>query len=134
MGSQLEDDQWALIAPLLPRRNQRGRPRADDRSLLESILWILRSGARWKDLPRRYGTSSTCHRRLQEWEAQGVWDQIWLTFLSTLDQQAKRTWARDAEHLLNRVLRKVLSHTVCLWLNRQRGHEACLQLEALMVH
>ena len=94
MERQLQDDQWNLIAPLLPRRNQRGRPRVDDRGLLEGILWILRSGARWKDLPRQYGTSSTCHRRLQEWEVQGVWDQIWLQFLSTLDEDSKLDWSQ----------------------------------------
>jgi transposase len=76
MGEELRDDQWALIEPLLPAHKGRGRPRADDRRTLNGILWILRSGARWKDLPPKYGSRSTCHRRLQEWQEQGVWERM----------------------------------------------------------
>ncbi len=93
MEEELNDDQWALIAPLLPRHNRRGRPRANDRRTLNGILWVLRSGARWKDLPKRYGSSSTCHRRLLEWEEQGVWEQTRLRFLSTLDGHGKLDWS-----------------------------------------
>ena len=64
MEGDLRDDQWELIAPLLPSQKKRGRPRADDRRTLNGILWVLRSGARWKDLPKEYGSRSTCHRRL----------------------------------------------------------------------
>ena len=94
MDDDLRDDQWEQIAPLLPLPKRRGRPRADDRSTLNGILWVLRSGARWRDLPERYGSSSTCHRRLQEWEAQGVWDHLWLHFLSTLDDDGKLDWSQ----------------------------------------
>ena len=59
---------------------------------MNGILWVLRSGARWKDLPPKYGSRSTCHRRLQEWQEQGVWEGIRLKFLSTLDAQAKLDW------------------------------------------
>ncbi len=54
--------------------------------------WVLRSGARWKDLPSKYGSQSTCHRRLQELQEQGVWERIWLTFLGLLDQQGQLDW------------------------------------------
>jgi transposase len=91
---ELGDEQWGLIAPLLPQHKRRGRPRADDRRTLDGILWVLRSGARWKDLPPKYGSRSTCHRRLQEWQDQGVWERIRLKFLSTLDSQAKLDWSR----------------------------------------
>jgi transposase len=84
--------QWELIAPLLPQHQGGGGPRADDRRTLEGILWVLRSGARWKDLPPKYGSQSTCHQRLKEWQDQGAWEQIWLKFLSTLDCQAKWDW------------------------------------------
>ena len=94
MEGELQDDQWALIAPLLPQPKLRGRPRADDGRTINGILWVLRSGARWRDLPREFGTPSTCHRRLQEWQDQGVWEQIWLKFLGTLDQQGKRDWSQ----------------------------------------
>jgi hypothetical protein len=72
MDEELGDQQWVLIAPLLPKPKGRGRPRAEDRRTLNGILWVLRSGARWKDLPPKYGSRSTCHRRLQEWQDPGV--------------------------------------------------------------
>src|SRR5687768_9682114 len=92
MDEELGDQQWVLIAPLLPKPKGRGRPRAEDRRTLNGILWVLRSGARWKDLPPKYGSRSTCHRRLQEWQDQGVWEQIRLKFLTALDGQAKLGW------------------------------------------
>ena len=91
---ELGDEQWEMIAPLLPQHKRRGRPRADDRRTLDGILWVLRSGARWKDLPPRYGSRSTCHRRLQEGQDQGGWERIRLQLLSTLDTQAKLDWSR----------------------------------------
>jgi transposase len=94
MGEELRDDQWALIEPLLPAPKRLGRRRADDRRTLNAILWVLRSGARWKDLPPKYGSRSTCHRRLKEWQEQGVWERIWLTFLGLLDQQGKLDWSQ----------------------------------------
>jgi transposase len=69
-----------------------GRRRIDNRSVLEGILWVLRSGARWKDLPKRYPSPSTCWRRLAEWEDEGIWEEIWRTFLSELDAQGRISW------------------------------------------
>lgn len=67
----LTDEQWKLIAPLLPKPPQRkdgkGRPRRDPRDVLDAILWVMRTGAPWHDLPRRYPPYQTCHRRFQEW-------------------------------------------------------------------
>lgn len=94
MENKVSDEQWALIAPLLPPPKHRGRPRADDRRTFHGILWVLRSGARWRDLPREFGSPSTCHRRLQEWQRQGVWERLWRTFLSTLDAQGKLDWSQ----------------------------------------
>ena len=94
MDEDLRDEQWEVIAPRLPPPKRLGRPRADDRTTLNGILWVLRSGARWKDLPERYGSSPTCHRRLQEWEEQGVWEHIWLRVLRTLDEPGKLDWSQ----------------------------------------
>lgn len=92
MAGDLTDTQWTLIAPLLPPPKERGRHRAEDQCTLNGILWVLRSGARWQDLPKEYGSDSTCHRRLQEWQAQGVWEGVWSAFLSAIDQQEKLDW------------------------------------------
>jgi transposase len=75
-GRLLTDAQWEKIRPLLPRvRKSRrgGRPPANNRKVLEGILWILRSGARWQDLADEFPSPSTCWRRLRDWEEQGVW-------------------------------------------------------------
>ena len=73
---ELNDEQWSIIEPLLPeppkREDGKGRPRRDDREVLNGILWILRSGARWQDLPPRFPPYQTCHRRFQEWVRAGV--------------------------------------------------------------
>jgi Putative transposase of IS4/5 family (DUF4096) len=92
MEGELRDD-WALIAPLLPPPKQRGRPWLD-RYTVNGILWVLHSGARWRDLPTEFGSPSTCHRRLQEWQDQGIWEHIWLTFLGVLDRQGKLDWSQ----------------------------------------
>ena len=94
MTGDLANGQWELISPLLPRPKSRGRPRADDRRTLNGILWVLRSGARWQDLSRKYGSDSTCHRRLQEWQGIGVWGRIWTSFLGTLDEAGKLDWSQ----------------------------------------
>jgi transposase len=91
----LTDAQWARIAPLLPKRKRNpkgGRPRADDRACLEGILWVLRTGARWRDLPPEYPSPATCWRRLGEWEALDVWRSIWRAFLGELDQRGLIDW------------------------------------------
>ena len=58
------------------RRVGEGRPHVDNRAILNGILWVLRSGARWKDLPERYPPYQTCHRRFQEWIDQGVFERM----------------------------------------------------------
>ena len=92
--TDLTEKQWHLIAPLLPPRARRGRPRADDRRTLNGILWVLRTGARWADLPPRYGASSTCHARLQRWQHAGIWQRLWRALLRRLDEQGKLDWRR----------------------------------------
>jgi transposase len=74
--ADLTDAQWERLAPLIPvpprRPDGKGRPRVDNRAILNGIVWVLCSGARWKDLPDRYPPYQTCHRRFQEWIDQGV--------------------------------------------------------------
>lgn len=75
----LTDEQWAIIEPLIPpeeRQRRRGRPWRDAREVLNGILWVLRTGAPWKDLPERYPPYQTCHRRFQRWVRMGVMEAI----------------------------------------------------------
>lgn len=92
---QLTDEQWLLIADLFPSDTpgpRGGRPRADARRCVEGILWVLRSGARWKDLPSTFPSYVTCWRRLQQWTAEGVWRKAWTRLLRRLAKQGKIDW------------------------------------------
>lgn len=77
---ELTDKQWELIEPLLPEGKsgpgKKGRPRRDDRAIVDGILWILRTGAPWKDLPGRYPPRNTCHHRFQEWANDGTLERV----------------------------------------------------------
>ena len=89
----LTDKQWKAIKPLLPRLKSKGRPWKDNRSVLEGILWVLRTGARWKDLPDKYPSPSTCWRRLKVWEERGIWLKIWRAFINKLDRKGQIDWS-----------------------------------------
>ncbi|MAX47312.1 MAG: hypothetical protein CMM78_03810 [Rhodospirillaceae bacterium] len=71
----LSDEEWAVIAPLLPK-NVRGPRRQDDRRVLNGIFYILRTGAPWRDLPERYGPRTTVYNRYVRWGERGVWKGI----------------------------------------------------------
>lgn len=72
----LSDAQWTILDPLIPeperRKDGRGRPWKPRRSVLNGILWVLRTGAPWSDLPERYPSYQTCHRRFQQWVRSGI--------------------------------------------------------------
>jgi len=94
----LTDEQWAVIEPLLPEQERlltrrRGRPWRNPRQVLNGILWVLRTGAPWKDLPKRYPPYQTCHRRFQRWVRTGVMEAI----LRTLAEDLKLRGSLDLE-------------------------------------
>src|SRR5690349_6390593 len=77
----LTDEQWAVIASHIPkvvqREDGRGRPRVhDDRSVMNGILWILRTGAGWADIPECFPSGSTCYRRFSQWAKAGTMKKI----------------------------------------------------------
>ena len=76
----MSERQWEKIQDLVPdgtvREDGKGRPWTDKRHVLEGILWIVKTGARWKDLPKEYPPYQTCHRRFQAWVESGVFDKI----------------------------------------------------------
>lgn len=74
---ELTDVQWERLAPLLPpQRPRTGRPANDHCTVVNGMLWILRIGALWRDLPERYGSWKTVASRFRRWRDAGVWDQI----------------------------------------------------------
>lgn len=93
MAKDLTDAQWAFIEPLLPelpkRPDRRGRPWRDSREVLNGILWILRTGAQWSEMPRRYPPYQTCHRRFQQWRESGVMDRLLEALARDLERRGK---------------------------------------------
>jgi transposase len=84
----LTEEQWKLVETILPedpvRDDGRGRPWSERRKVLEGVLWILRTGARWQDLPPRYGSYQTAHRRFQNWVRSGVLEKLLITLAQHL--------------------------------------------------
>jgi transposase len=72
----LSDFGWGVVRPFLPPRSRVGGPRADDRMVLNGILYVLTTGCRWMDMPLEYGSYKTAWKRLKKWQAEGVWDRI----------------------------------------------------------
>ena len=94
-GVRLSDAQWAQIEPHLPRlpRSTRGgRPWIGQRAVIDGILWVLKTGARWRDLPSEYPSPATCWRRLKRWDEDGTWERIWRAFLAELDARGRLHW------------------------------------------
>lgn len=74
---ELTDHQWKRLEGLLPgKASDPGRSGADNRAFVNGVLWVLRSGARWSDLPQRYGKYKTVHKRFTRWAAAGVWERV----------------------------------------------------------
>ena len=89
-SQELTDAQWEHIRPLVPGPKGFGRPRADERRVLNGVLQVVRNGWRWRDVPKQYSSRATCHRRFQQWQEEGAWDAIWTAFLATLGSQERR--------------------------------------------
>jgi transposase len=87
----LTDEQWSIIQPLIPdpprRPDNKGRPWKDAHDIMNAVLWILRTGAPWYDLPDRYPPYQTCHRRFQQWVRSGVFEQILQALASDLHER-----------------------------------------------
>ena len=100
---RLTDAQWAAVAPYLPAakpRGGRGRPPCDDRACLEGVLWVLRTGSRWRDVPAGPHTGLpsgvTCWRRLRDWQAAGRFAAMWAAFLAELTARGRLGWVELA--------------------------------------
>lgn len=89
-AEELTDDQWMLLAPLIPepprRPDGRGRPWRSCREVMNGVLWVLRTGAPWHDLPARFPPYQTCHRRFQIWSRTGVLEQVLISLAQHLKE------------------------------------------------
>jgi len=91
-GKEISDRQWKNLAPLLPeptRSGKGGQLPAPNRACLEGLLWLLRSGARYKDIPQYFPSGSTCWRRLKWWYEQGALLAAWQSILGMLNAKGR---------------------------------------------
>ena len=85
---ELSERQWQRIAPLLSGKvGDPGRSGSDNRLFVNGVLWVLRSGAHWHDLPARYGKYKTVHKRFSRWAKSGVWERVFASLIKDRDNQ-----------------------------------------------
>jgi transposase len=107
---QLDDELWAKIKPYIPAerpdKKKPGRSRMEDRKAMQAILYIHRTGIQWNALPRSLGACSTVHDRFQEWQQQGVFEQLMKAGLLEYDKKKRHTvgvasprWCHDQSTL-----------------------------------
>ena len=83
---ELSDEQWLRIADLLPGKvGDPGRSGDDNRRFVSGVLWVLRSGAHWHDLPPRYGKWKSVHKRFTRWAGAGVWERVFDSLITDPD-------------------------------------------------
>jgi transposase len=79
---ELSDAQWVRIRDFLPgKAGDPGRSAADNRLFVNGVLWVLRSGAHWHDLPERYGKWKSLHKRFSRWAKAGVWERVFAALI-----------------------------------------------------
>ncbi len=100
---EVTDEQWERVSPWIPRSTARtGRPARDPRTMLNGILWILGTGAPWRDLPERFGPWQTVHRYFSRWRKDGVFAAIIDALQIRLDDQGLidwELWCVDGAHV-----------------------------------
>jgi transposase len=96
--SDLSDAQWHYVCPLLPPSAWRGRPRRNEREVLNGIFYVLRTGCQWEDLPHDIQASpKTCHRRLLEYQRRRVWSKILKALMHEADRHGQLNF-KNAYH------------------------------------
>jgi len=91
---ELTDEQWSRIAQFFPPNGRRGGQWHDHRTAVNGILWILSSGAPWRDLPPRYGPFQTVHRRHLTWRRDGTWEAALAHLRLAADARGLIDWAQ----------------------------------------
>ncbi|GGR60792.1 hypothetical protein GCM10008959_23240 [Deinococcus seoulensis] len=90
---EISDEQWARLEPLLPPLMGWGRPYLAHRLIVSGIIWVLRTGAPWRDVPERFGKWTTVSSRYSRWTAQGVWQAIWASLQREGDRNGQLNWS-----------------------------------------
>lgn len=91
---ELTDEQWERLAPLLPPQKPHvGRPNKDHRLILNALLWLLATGAPWRDLPECYGSWKTVSSRFYRWRTAGIWQRILAALQQLADRLGELDWS-----------------------------------------
>jgi transposase len=93
--TKISDRLWDKISCLLPDEkpsNTVGRPAVSFRTVLNGIVYVLRTGCQWKMLPSEYGSGSTCHRRFQQWVQIDLFKKIWTKLLEIYNDKKGIKW------------------------------------------
>lgn len=121
----LTDEQWERIAPLLPpQKPKTGRPAKDHRTVVEAILWIDRTGAPWRDLPKEFGPWQSAATRFYRWVEAGVWDHILQELQRQADAEGKLDW--DLHHVDGTSIR-AHQHAAGARVEAQKGGASTIQ-------
>ncbi|MFC4424871.1 IS5 family transposase [Deinococcus navajonensis] len=91
---EISDDQWQHLALLLPPQVGLGRPYLDHRPIISGIIWVLRTGAPWRDVPERFGKWTTIHSRFRRWTAKGIWQIMFAELLRQADLSGQLNWSK----------------------------------------
>lgn len=97
---RITDAQWNVIEPIIAHSTSLrvkpeigGRPRVDDRQVINGIIWVLLNGTQWSELPPTMGSHITCWRRYTEWVKKGTWDKIWVALFKTMERKQLLEWS-----------------------------------------
>jgi transposase len=91
---ELSDAQWASVEPYLPAQQAwTGRPAHDHRRIVNGMLWIVATGAAWRDLPARYGNWQTVYSRFRRWQRAGVWERVFTAVKQAADARGDFDWS-----------------------------------------
>lgn len=99
---ELTDAAWERIGPLLPGSDGCGRPWRDHRQVINGVLWRLRTGAPWRDLPERYGPWQTVYERFARWDADGTWAKLLEQVQVRDDAVGTMEWTVSVDSTINR--------------------------------
>ncbi len=90
----LTDHEWQQLEPLLPpqKTGKKGNPYKDHRTVINGILWVLRTGAPWRDIPERYGPWATCSTRFHRWTKKGIWQKALQALQAQAEQRDQMDW------------------------------------------
>jgi len=123
----LTNEQWARLEPLLPpQKPHTGRPNEDHRRIINGILWILRTGAPWPDLPERYGPVGTVSSRYYRWRQAGIWERIFAELQAQANRDGQLDWTL---HFVDSTVIRAHQHAA----GAKRGTQKLKRLVALRV-